>query len=72
MDGKTELVVSSVVYLILSERHIADGEVIEIAPVRCFKASDSDIGVRVQLLGNPAGDGIQLHTIELAALHRFR
>ena len=43
MDGKTELVVSSVVYLILSERHVADGKIIEISPVRRFKSGNGDI-----------------------------
>ena len=72
VNRKTELVVSSVVYLILSEWHIADGKVIEIAPVGRFKSGDGDIGVRVKLLCNPAGDAVQFHAIELAALHLLR
>ncbi len=72
MDGKTELVVSSVVYLILSEWYVSDGEVIEIAPVGRFKSGNGDICLRIKLLGNPAGDGVQFHAIELAALHGFR
>ena len=72
VDGKTELVVSSVVYLILSERHIADGKVIEISPVRRFKSGNGDICLRIELLCNPAGDAVQFHAVELAALHLLR
>ena len=72
MNGKTELVVSSVVYLILSEWYIADGKVIEISPVCRFKSGNGDICLRIELLGNSAGDAVQLYAIELAALHLLR
>ena len=72
MDGKTELVVSSVVYLILSERHVADGKIIEISPVRRFKSSNGDICLRIELLGNSAGNAVQFHAVELAVLHLLR
>ena len=72
MDGKTELVVSSVVYLILSERHVADGKIIEISPVRRFKSGNGDICLRIELFGNSASNAVQLHAVELAALHGFR
>ena len=72
VNGKTELVISPVIYLILSERDVAHGEVIEVFSVRCFKARDGNVRLGIKLLGNTSGDAVQLHAVELAALHLLR
>ena len=65
VDGKTELVVSPVVDLILSEGDVADSHVIEVAPIRGLKACNGDVGVGIELLGDSAGHAVQLHAVEL-------
>ena len=50
MDGKTELVKSPVAYLILSEGHVADGEIEEVLSVGGFKARNGDVGFGIELL----------------------
>ena len=72
VNGKTELVISPVIYLILSKRDVAHGEVVKVFSVRCLKARDGNVRLGVKLLCDPAGDAVQLHSVELAALHRFR
>ena len=72
VNGKTELVICPGIYLILSERDVAHGEVVKVFSVRCFKARDGNVRLGIKLLGNPAGDAVQLHAVELATLHRFR
>ena len=72
VNGKTELVISPVIYLILSERDVAHGEVIEVFSVRCLKARDGNVRLGIKLLGNTSGDAVQLHAVKLAALHLLR
>ena len=72
VDGKTELVVSPVVDLILSKGHVADGKVEEIPPVGGFKACHGNVRLGVKLLGNAPGDAVQLHTVQAASLHLLR
>ena len=72
MDGKTELVVSPVVDLILSKGHVADGKVEEIPPVGSFKACHGNVCLGIELLGDSAGDAVQLHTVQAASLHLLR
>ena len=71
MNGKTEPVVSPVIDLILSERHVADGDVIEIPSVGGFKSRHGNVRFGVKLLCNPPGDAVQLHAVEPAVLHGF-
>ena len=72
VNGKTELVVSPVVDLIVAKGHVADGEVEEVTPVRRFKARDGDVGLGIKLLRDAPGDAVQLHTVQAAGLHSFR
>ena len=72
VDGKSQLVVRFVIDLILTERHIADCQIIEIPTVGGFKACYRDVSLRVQLFGNAPGDAVQLHTIQAAVLHGIR
>lgn len=71
VNGKTELVIGSVVDLILSERHVADGEVIEVTSVGGLKACDSDVCLGVKLFCNSPCDAVQFNAVELTVLHRF-
>lgn len=59
-------------YLVLAERHVADGEVEEAGAVRRLKARDGDVRFGIELLGDSPGDAVQLHTVELAVCHVFR
>ena len=72
MDGKTELVVSPVVDLILAKGDIADGKVEEIPPVGGFKARHGNVRLGIELLCDSAGDAVQLHTVQAASLHLLR
>ena len=72
VNGKTELVVSPVVDLVLSKGHVADGKVEEIPPVGGFKACHGNVCLGIELLGDSAGDAVQLHTVQAASLHLLR
>ena len=72
MNGKTELIVSPVVDLIVAKGHIADGEVEEVAPVRRFKARDGDVGLGIKLLCDAPCDTVQLYAVQATGLHSFR
>ena len=72
MDVETQLVVGRVIDLVLPKGDIAHGEVEEIPAIRGFKACHGDIRLGIELLGNPAGDGIQLHTVQTAVAHFLR
>ena len=72
VDGKSQLVVRFVVDLILTERHIADCQIIEVPAVGGFKSSYRNVSLRIQLFGDTACDAVQLHTIQAAVLHGIR
>ena len=54
---KAQLVVGFVVHLVLAERDVTDGKVIEVPPVGGLKARHGDVSLGVELLGNPPADG---------------
>ena len=58
--------------LVRAEGHIADGQVKEVLAVCLFKPGHRDVRLRIQVLGDPAGDAVQLHAVEGAALHALR
>ena len=72
VNGKTELVVSPVVDLVLSKGHVANGKVEEIPSVGGFKACHGNVCLGIELLGDSAGDAVQLHAVEPAAFHALR
>ena len=72
VDGKAQLVIGLVVHLVVSKGDIADTKIVEIPPVGGLESRYLDIRLRVQLLGDSPGDGIQLHTVEAAAPHGLR
>ena len=72
MNGKTELVKSPVIYLILSEGHVADGKIEEVFSVSGFKARDGDVGFGIELLCDASCQAVQLHAVELAGCHAVR
>ena len=53
VDGKAQLVVGFVVDLILAERHIADGKIVEVPPVGGLKPHHGDVRFGIKLLGKP-------------------
>ena len=72
MDGEAQLVIGLVVHLVVAEGYVADTEVEEVPPVGGLETGHLDVRLRVQLLGDAPGDGVQLHTVEAAALHGLR
>ena len=72
VDVEIQLVIGFVPDLILTERHIADGEVIKVPPVGGLKSRHGDVSLGIELLGDPPADGIQLHTVQLASGHAIR
>ena len=58
MDGKAQLVVCLIIDLVLAERNIADGKVIEIPAVSSLKASNCNVGLRVKHFCDSARDGV--------------
>ena len=51
--------------MVLSKGHVAHRQIVEIPPVRLFKAVHGDIGVLVELSGNAPGEAVQLHAVQL-------
>ena len=72
VDVKTQLIVGRIVDLVLPKGHVANGKVKKVLSLGGFKAADGDIGLGVQLPGDPPADGIQLHAVQTAALHLLR
>ena len=69
VDGKSQLVIRLIGYLVVAERDIAHSQIVEVSAVCRFKASHFDFCIGIELLSNSAGDGIQFHAIQAAALH---
>ena len=72
VDGEAQPVVGLVVHLVVAKGDIPDTEVEEVPPVGGLETGHLDVRLRVQLLGDAPGDGVQLHTVEAAALHGLR
>ena len=72
VDGESQPVIGLVTDLIVAEWDIAHGKVIEIPAVCGFKTGNRNLCLRIQFLRDTACDGIQLHTVQAAVLHRFR
>ena len=72
VNAEIQLVIDFIPNLILAERHITNGKVIEIPPVGGFKPSHGDVGLGIELFCNPSADGIQLHAIQTAVSHFLR
>ena len=72
MNAEIQLVIGFIPNLILAERHITNGKVIEIPPVGGFKPGHGDVCLGIELLGNTPADGIQLHAIQTAVSHFLR
>ena len=52
-----------IVDLVLTERHIAHRQIVEITAVGGLKTGYGNVCLRVQLLGDAPGDAVQFHTI---------
>ena len=67
------LIIAFVRNLELTEGNIAHSRVEKaVRKVGVFKALHSYAGVLIELLGDPAGNAVQLNSIELRACHRLR
>ena len=69
VNGKAQPVIGWVVDLILPKGNITDSQIEEVTAIRLFKTGNGDVCLGVKLLGNPAGDGIQFHTVKAAVTH---
>ncbi len=58
-------------YLVLPERHVADGKVIEIMAAGGFKARDFYVRLGVKPPGYLPGDAVQLNPVQPAFCHAF-
>ena len=72
MNGKAQLAIGRVVYLVVSERDVANGQVEEVPAVRGFKTGHGNVCVGIELLCDPAGDAVQLHAKEPGFRHFLR
>ena len=69
VDGESQLVIRLIGHLVVTERHIAHSQIVEVSAVCRFKTGYLDFCVGIELLSNSAGDGIKLHAIQATALH---
>ena len=72
VNRKTEFIIGLIADTVVAKGHIAHGQIIEVAPVGGLKACYLDFRLRIQLLRNTPGDGIQFHTIQSASQHGIR
>ena len=72
VDAKAKFVVRLIVDLVLTERHVADSEVIKITAISGLKARHGNVSLRVQLFGDASGDAVQFHTVQPTVLHGIR
>ena len=72
VDGKSQLVVRFIVDFVLTERHVAHRQIVEITAVGGLKASNSNVGLRIQHLGNAPGNAVQFHAVQAAVCHAIR
>ena len=72
MNGEAQLVIGPVRYLVLAERYVSNGKIVEVAPVSGFKSRHGNIRLGVELLGNSPADGIQLHAVQTGRCHALR
>ena len=64
VDQKVIFIIRSVIYLILSERHISNCRIEKVIGKVCFFiAPDLDMGFRIKLLCDPPAESVQFHAI---------
>ena len=72
VNRKSQLVVRLIVDLVLTERHVADSEVIKITAISGLKARHGNVSLRVQLFGDAPGDAVQFYTVQPTVCHAVR
>ena len=72
VDGESQLVVRLIVDLVLTERHVAHRQIVEITAVSGLKASHGNVSLRIQFFRNTPGDAVQFHAVQAAILHGVR
>ena len=66
-------VIPLIVQAVIAKRHIADGNIERVVcKLGILVAGNLNIGVRIQLAGNPSADAVQFDTGELTAYHALR
>ena len=69
VNRKSQLVVRLVVDFILTERHIAHRQIVEITAVGSLKTGNGNVCLRIQFFRNTPGDAVQFHAVQAAVLH---
>ena len=69
VDAESQLVICLVVDFILTERHIAHRQIVEITAVGGLKTGNSNVSLRIQFFRNAPGDAVQFYTIQAAVCH---
>ena len=72
VDGESQLVVRLIVDLVLTERHVANCQIVEITAVGGFKTSHGNVSLRVQFFGDAPGDAVQFYTVQPTVCHAVR
>ena len=72
VDRKSQLVICLIVDLVLTERHIAHRQIVEITAVSGLKTGNGNVCLRIQFFCNAPGDRIQFHAVQAAVLHGVR
>ena len=72
VDAEIQLVIGFIPDLILTERHITNGKVIEVTPVSGLKAAYCDVRLGIELLCDVPGNRVQLHAVQTAVSHFLR
>ena len=72
VDGESQLVVRLIVDLVLTERHVAHRQIVEITAVSGLKARHGNVSLRVQLFGDAPGDAVQFYTVQPTVCHAVR
>ena len=72
MDRKSQLVICLIVDLVLTERHIAHRQIVEITAVGGLETGDGNVCLRVQFFRNAPGDAVQFYAVQPAICHAVR
>ena len=70
MNEQVVFVIPLIVQAVIAKRHIADGNIERVVcKLGILVAGNLNVGVRIQLAGNPSADAVQFDAGELAVCH---
>ena len=72
VDTESQLVVRLIVDFVLTERHVAHRQIVEITAVGGLKACHGNVSLRIQHLGNAPGNAVQFYAVQAAVCHGVR